>query len=117
MGQRVYLALTVQEISVGVDLQSLLTSFSAHNEPLVNVLHTAMLGVSMLWIFQILKGHSTYPKYVAIFNPAIILSSIIGLYVVAPKLGGLLIPNAMNVTHIIIFSLSLWTGKNLNSAG
>ncbi len=112
MGQRAFLALTVHEIASGTDLQNLLTRFSALNEPLVNVLRIAMVLVSLLWVFQILRGRSDYPIWMVLFSPALLLGGIIWLYIGAPKLGGLLIPNAMNVAHIIVFSLSLLTGKH-----
>lgn len=111
MGQRAFLALTVHEIAGGADLKNLLSHFSALNEPFVNVLRAAMVIVSVLWVFQIFRGRSAYPKWMTLFSPALILGGIIGLYIAVPKLGGLLIPNAMNVAHIIVFSLSLWTGK------
>jgi len=111
MGQRAFLALTVHEIAGGADLRNLLDGFSALNEPFVNVLRVAMVIVSALWVFQILRGRSSYPKWMALFSPALLLGVIIGLYVAVPKFGGLLIPNAMNVVHIIVFSLSLWSGK------
>lgn len=112
MGQRAFLALTVHEITGGADLQNLLKSFAALNEPFVNILRAAMLIVSALWVFQILRGRSSYPLWMALFSPALMLGVIIGLYIGVPKLGGLLIPNAMNVAHIIVFSLSIWTGKH-----
>ena len=111
MGQRAFLALTVHEIADGADLQNLLGSFSSLNEPFVNVLRVAMVVISGIWVFQILRGRSSYPKWMALFSPVLMLGVIIGLYVVVPKLGGLLIPNAMNVAHIIVFCLSIWTGK------
>ena len=112
MGQRAFLALTVHEIAGGANLQNLLMRFSALNEPFVNVLRAAMVIVSTLWIFQILRGRSDYPIWMALFSPALLLGVIIGLYIGMPKLGGLLIPNAMNVAHIVVFSLSLWTGRH-----
>lgn len=69
------------------------------------------VDLSGLWIFQILKNRSSYPKWMALFSPALVLGVIITVSMAAPKLGGLLIPNAMNVAHIIVFSLSLWSGR------
>jgi hypothetical protein len=111
MGQRVFLALTVQEMSAGADLQNLLNVFSAHNEPFVNVLRVAMAVLALIWIYHILKGRSSYPKWMAIFSPAAVLATIILLYVFVPGLGGLLVPNAMNVAHIVVFALSLWVAR------
>ena len=117
LGQRVLLALTAHEIAGGLDLSSLQSSFAAHNEPLVNVLRVAILVISGLWIYQILKGRSTYPIWMAIANPFTILALIFALYFAAPKIGVLLLPNAMNVAHIVVFGLSLWTGRHLSRSG
>ncbi len=111
MGERAFLALTVQQIKSGLATKSLLEDFSALNEPLVNVLRTAISVLSLLWLWGILRGHSTYPKWMAVLSPAVILALIFGFYLCVPSLGGFLLPNAMNVAHILIFSLSLWTGR------
>ena len=57
IGQRYFLGETVHAIADGnCQIKSLLTAFSEHNEPLVNVLRIAMLVVSILWIKLILSG-------------------------------------------------------------
>jgi len=113
LSQRVFLALTAHDMAAGADLSTLQSAFAAHNEPFVNILRVTMLVVSGLWIFQILKGRSTYPKWMAIFSPIALLALIFALYFAVPAVGVLFLPNAMNVVHIIIFGLSLWTGRKL----
>jgi len=113
ISQRVFLALTAHEIVAGQDLLALQESFAAHNEPLVNVLRIAMLIVSAIWVFNILKGRSYYPKWMAIFSPIALLALMFASYWLLPKIGNHLLPVAMNATHVIVFSLSLWTTRHL----
>ena len=107
LGQRVFLAFTVHEIADGAPLGDLLNSFAALNEPLVNVLRVVMALVSVIWVLLILRGRTRYPRWMALFCPAILVALIFGLYAVVPSLGAYLLPNAMNVAHIVLFALSL----------
>ncbi len=113
ISQRVFLGLTVHEIQAGANLSGLLAIFAAHNEPLVNVLRVAMLLVSGIWIFLIMSGRSHYPKWMALFSPFAILASIFALYFIIPAIGLYVIPIAMNVTHAIVFGLSLIAARKL----
>ena len=74
LGGRIYLALTVQELSTASPevepvLTSLLEQFAGHNEPLVNALRVAMLVVSVLWIVLIARKKTLYPRWMALFRP------------------------------------------------
>ncbi len=111
MGQRVFLAETVQAIDAGLPLAFLLERFAALNEPFVNVLRLAVLINSVIWISLIVRGRSNYPRWLAAFSPIALLAGIFALYFVAPEPGRYLLPGAMNVVHVIIFSLSLLTAR------
>ena len=114
LGGRIYLALTAHEIADTTDpvivnqLSQLLADFGNHNEPLVNALRLAIVVVSIFWIWRIAIGKTLYPKWVAIFSPALILGVIFTLYFTGINAGVWLLPAAMNVVHLIIFSLSLF---------
>ena len=107
ISQRVFLGLTVHEISNGANLSGLLAEFASRNEPLVNVLRVSILVISAIWIFLIARGRTHYPRWMAIFSPFAILASIFALYFAAPSIGVYVLPIAMNVTHAIVFALSL----------
>ena len=107
ISQRVFLGLTAHEIAAGADLSTLLVAFSERNEPLVNVLRVAMLIISVIWIFLIVRGKSHYPRWMAFFSPIVLLVSIFALYFAAPTIGVYFLPIAMNVVHAIVFGLSL----------
>ena len=116
IGQRFFLATTVHEIAGGQDLKHLLTIFSEHNEPFVNVLRLAMLIVSVLWIKLILSGKTAFPKWMAIFSPIVLLATMFALYFFKTKIGLYVFPVAMNATHFIIFALAMFTARDKNIA-
>lgn len=114
IGQRFFLAATVHEIAAGQDITTLLTLFSEHNEPFVNVLRVAMLVVSVLWIKLILTGKTAFPKWMAIFSPIVLLATMATLYFTHTKIGLYVFPVAMNATHFIIFALAMFTARQKN---
>ena len=114
IGQRFFLAATVHEIAAGQDIKTLLTLFSEHNEPFVNVLRVAMLVVSVLWIKLILTGKTAFPKWMAIFSPIALLATMATLYFTGTKIGLYVFPVAMNATHFIVFALAMITAQDKN---
>jgi len=111
IGQRFFLATTVHEIAAGNDLKGLLTVFSEHNEPFVNVLRIAMLLVSIIWIKLILTGKTAFPKWMALFSPILLLGLMFALYFFVRPIGNYVFPVAMNATHFIIFALAIFTTR------
>lgn len=108
IGGRVYLGLGRKAIEVGEGSQELLRSLSEHNEPFIGVLRVTILLISVLWVYGILKGKSYYPKWMVLLAPIFLLISIVVTYVAAPSVGKYLLPAAMNVTHFIVFAVSLF---------
>jgi hypothetical protein len=113
IGQRFFLAATVHEIAAGHNLKQLLTVFSEHNEPFVNVLRLAMLLVSILWIKLILTGKTAFPKWMALFSPIVLLGLMFALYFFKTKIGLYVFPVAMNATHFIVFALAMFTSRKV----
>ena len=116
IGQRFFLGTTVHEIAAGQDLKPLLTTFSEHNEPFVNVLRIAMLLVSILWIKLILTGKTAFPKWMAIFSPIALLATMATLYFTGTKIGLYVFPVAMNAAHFIVFALAMLTARDKSLA-
>jgi len=122
LGGRIYLALTAHEIANTSDpiivnqLSQLLADFGSYNEPLVNALRLAIVVVSIFWIWRIAIGKTLYPKWVAIFSPALILGVIFTIYFTGMSAGVWLLPAAMNVVHLVIFSLSLYSLRKARKA-
>ena len=111
IGQRFFLATTVHEIAEGQNLNHLLSVFSEHNEPFVNVLRVAMLTVSIIWIKLILSGKTAFPKWMAIFSPIALLALMATLYFTGTKIGLYVFPVAMNAAHFIVFALAMFTAR------
>ncbi len=107
MGGRIDLALVSHGIEAGENWADLREHIAGFNEPLVNVLRVSLLLWSGFWVWAVAKGRSTLPRWMAIPNPIAILATIFALYFIAPSIGGLILPAAMNVTHVIIFGVVL----------
>ncbi len=112
IGQRAFLGMAVHEIAKGHDLQSLLISFSDHNEPFVNVLRMAMAVISIIWIALILTGRTRLPKWMAFFSPLLLLAVMFALYFFQTQIGLYVFPIAMNAAHVIVFVLALWSTRH-----
>ncbi len=102
-----YLVHKIAEFPNDTALQSLIEVYKTHAEILVKSLRIWVAAISVLFVIPILKGETIYPKWMAIFNPIVILLSILVIYTLIPSVGYFIGPIAMNVVHFIIFSLSL----------
>lgn len=107
IGGRVYLGLGRKALEIGESSPELLRSLSEHNEPFIEVLRITILLISVLWVYGILKGKSYYPKWMVILAPIFLLITIVVTYLLVPSIGKYLLPAAMNVTHVIVFGVSL----------
>jgi hypothetical protein len=87
----------------------LINYYKAHYEILVNVLRFIILLISIAWLMAIWFRNTRYPKWLAWFSPVVILVLVFLTYFLMPSLGKYLVPTAMNVTHFVVFSLSLIT--------
>lgn len=87
----------------------LIDYYKAHYEVLVNVLRFLILLISIVWVVAILFRNTRYPKWLAWFSPVVILVLVFLTYFLLPSLGKYLVPTAMNVTHLVVFTLSLIT--------
>jgi len=108
IGQRSFLGETVHAISDGEATASLLQTFSGLNEPLVNVLRISILMISLIWICQILRGRTHYPKWMSAFAPIFLLAAIFIVSLSWKTAEIYLLPAAMNLTHSIVFGLSIF---------
>lgn len=89
----------------------LLDYYKVHYEILVNILRLLILFISMIWVALVGFSRSNYPRWMAFFNPAVILATVFLIYLIAQPIGKFLVPTAMNVSHFVLFTLSLITLK------
>ena len=114
LGSRVYLVLLVQAKEKLTDPSAietftvLLQEMSFYNETLLTVVRIGMLLVSILFIYLVATKRSYYPRWMALFNPIFLVLMSFLLYFIAPKIGGFIMPAAMNVAHFVLFSFSTY---------
>ncbi len=106
IGQRAFLGITAAAIAQGTAQPELLHTMASLNEPLVNVLRLVMVVVSLIWVVQIMRGKTRYPRLMALFSPLLLLISIFAFFAWQPALGTYTVPTAMNTAHAVLFALS-----------
>ena len=109
IGSRAFMG-TIVHLQNDIDAivyQAILDSYSNHLEVLVQILRVVIALLSVFFVISILKGGTLYKKWMAIFNPIVILLVLVAIGKVAPSIGKHMLPILMNVTHFILFSLSL----------
>ncbi len=109
MGQRIFIAEAVRSVADGASPSGLVATFSAWNEPLINVLRAAIAIFSLAWVWFVASGQSRYPRWMALFSPAALVGLIFVVYFSVPAIGQWVLPTAMNTAHVLIFALSLLT--------
>ncbi len=92
--------------------QNLLDHYTNHMEVLVKVLRLVIASLSVVFVIAILKGGTYYKKWMAILNPIVILILLVLLGIAIPSVGKHTLPILMNVTHFILFSVSLYQLNN-----
>ncbi len=108
LGSRIYLALLVHAGTEAVLPDGLLALAAAHNEPLIQVVRVVIAVVSLLLVTAVASGRSLYPRWMAACSPIVWLLLVFVSYRLFPAIGVYLLPTAMNVAHLVFFTLSLW---------
>lgn len=86
----------------------IITNYNSFLEILVQVLRVVIALLSIAFSWAILKGGTLYQKYMAFFNPISVLILLVIIGMAFPLVGKYILPILMNITHIVIFSLSLY---------
>ncbi len=108
-----YFAAEVLQKSTGTaDYSFYLQSYEEHYQVLVWALRILVALISILYVLLILKNKEDLPKWLAIFNPIVLLILVISSLFWFRPLGIHIAPIAMNVTHFIFFGLILFQIKN-----
>ncbi|MGZ0015157.1 DUF6796 family protein [Yeosuana sp. AK3] len=110
IGSRGYIGSLVhlkQEISAET-YSKVIANYQSFLEVLVQVLRVVMLLLSVAFTWAILKGGTFYQKYMAFFNPITVLIMFVIIGMAMPQIGKYVLPILMNITHVVIFSLSLF---------
>jgi len=93
---------------------TLLDHYTNHMEILVKILRVVIATLSVVFAITVLKGGTYYKKWMTFFNPIVILLLLVLIGKLLPQIGKHMLPILMNVTHFILFSLSLYQLNQLN---
>ena len=114
VGSRAHLGVmmqSLQESNVPELQEKLLSSYDLHMENLVQILRVVVLMISICFVWAILKGGTLYPKWMALFNPILLLLIVFALFFFVRPIGQYLAPTAMNVAHFGLFTASIFALK------
>lgn len=110
ISSRVSIALLVQaNRDAGGDaavLIGLIQHYIINYESLLWVIRITTGLTSLAFIFMVLSNRTLYPRWMAIFNPIVLLISSFLLFVVAPDIGKYTLPIALNAGYFMFFILS-----------
>lgn len=107
-----YFAAEVLQRSQGTaDYAFYLQSYEDHYQVLVWALRVIVAFLSAVYVILIFKNKQGLPKWLAIFNPIVLLIIIISSLFWCRPLGVHIAPIAMNVTHFIFFGVIFFTNR------
>jgi len=98
------------------ELGTLVALYDLRYETLLNITRIAVLAVSIIYIWLTATGRSAYPRWMAFFNPIILLLFSFGIWLALPEIGKYMMPIALNIGFTIFFILSLNIVRSTASA-
>jgi len=102
-------------VAIGQDPSAaagLLTLYDLRYETLLMVIRIAALVFSLIFISLILTGRTAYPRWMAVFNPIVLIIANFLIFLWLPDIGKYLMPIALNVSFFILFALSIYIESN-----
>jgi len=103
-------------VAIGQDpaAAGLIALYDLRYETLLTVIRIAALVFSLIFIGLIVTGRTAYPRWMAVFNPVVLILANFLVFWLLPDVGKYLMPIALNVSFFIIFALSVFIeNKNL----
>lgn len=97
------------------DLGNLVALYDLRYETLLNVTRAAILVISIIYIWLTATGRSNYPRWMAFFNPIILLLFSFVVWLTIPSIGKYMMPIALNIGFAIFFILSLFQVRRIHS--
>ncbi|MFV1998486.1 MAG: DUF6796 family protein [Acidiferrobacterales bacterium] len=97
-------------VAIGQDpaAAGLIALYDLRYETLLTVIRIAALVFSLIFISLILTGRTAYPRWMAVFNPIVLIIANFLVFWLLPDIGKYLMPIALNVSFFIIFALSVY---------
>ena len=97
----------LMQLPTSAEITGLIELYDLRYETLLQVIRLTTLTISVIIIWLCLTGRSFYPKWMALFNPILLIIANFILFVVAPSIGKHSMPIALNVAFFIFFALSI----------
>jgi len=97
----------IVNLEVADSLSSLVGLYELRYESLLQVTRLAVLAFSIIFIWLSLTGRSQYPRWMAVFNPILLLLSSFAIWLIQPSIGIYLMPIALNVAFGVLFIISI----------
>lgn len=106
IGSRASISAIVQLPESG-DMTTLIALYDVRYESLLQVIRLTTLVLSVIIVWLCLTGRSLYPRWMALFNPIVMILASFLTFLLFPSLGKHLMPIALNVAFFVFFLLSL----------
>ncbi|MEO9276028.1 DUF6796 family protein [Marinomonas sp. 5E14-1] len=97
----------LMQLPASPEIDALVALYDLRYETLLQVIRLTTLFLSVVFIVLILKGNTHYPKWMAMFNPILLIIMSFLVYLAVPQIGKHVMPIALNVAFFIVFALSL----------
>ena len=83
-----------------------LRPLAAYLAPLWTIIALATLVGSAAFVLPVVRGESTYPRWLALANPIVVMVAICACAAVSPTAATLLVPASPNLAHVLFFALT-----------
>jgi hypothetical protein len=112
IGSRAGISTIVNSTSL-TDPVSFIALYELRYENLLQVTRLAVLFFSAIFIWLVLSGRSHYPRWMALFNPILLILASFAIWAMAPTVGVYLMPIALNVAFALLFLLSIYFAQKI----
>ena len=104
IGSRAAISSVVNSTSI-VDPMFFISLYELRYENLLQVTRLAVLFFSVIFIWLVLSGRSHYPRWMALFNPILLILASFAIWMIAPVVGVYMMPIALNDEFSFLFLL------------
>ena len=115
IGSRASVSALVQ-LPPSAEISGLIGLYELRYEPLLQVIRLTTLVLSVIFVVLALSGRSNYPRWMALFNPILLIIMSFVIFAVAPAIGKHMMPIALNIAFFVFFLLSLKFARQMEAA-
>lgn len=116
IGSRANVSALVNHAQVS-GLSELISLYELRYENLLQITRLAVVAFSIIFIWLTLTDRSHYPRWMAMFNPILLLIGSFFVWFVMPAIGIYLMPIALNIAFGILFLVSIFCSLNIKGRG